>query len=160
MFYEIFVELCRRKAVYWKRGSVPKGDTLEKLADYFGVSVDYLLGKEKVRQINFDITPDPEWMELERKMEDGTITPDEAQRYKELMSKSMESIRRTIPTAKQRLLNLVETMSDGELRLVSALVNQIIAERPETAPKSTPPPSEGKDTTPPPDAPETAPEGE
>ena len=27
----------------WKSGSIPKADTLERLADYFGVSTDYLL---------------------------------------------------------------------------------------------------------------------
>ncbi|MBQ7283973.1 MAG: helix-turn-helix transcriptional regulator, partial [Oscillospiraceae bacterium] len=30
----------------WKNGSVPTGETLQKLADYFGVSVDYLLNEE------------------------------------------------------------------------------------------------------------------
>ena len=62
MFYAIFVKLCKERnvsasfvmkeiglnksnATFWKRGSVPKGDTLQKLAEYFGVSVDYLLGK-------------------------------------------------------------------------------------------------------------------
>ena len=31
----------------WKKGrSAPKVDKLQKIADYFGVSVDYLLGKE------------------------------------------------------------------------------------------------------------------
>lgn len=60
MFYDTFSELCRAKGLSpaavtreiglnnssstaWKRGSVPKGETLQKLADYFGVSVDYLL---------------------------------------------------------------------------------------------------------------------
>ena len=28
-----------------KRGTVPNGETLQKIADYFGVTVDYLLGK-------------------------------------------------------------------------------------------------------------------
>ncbi|WP_130862181.1 helix-turn-helix domain-containing protein [Bacilliculturomica massiliensis] len=30
----------------WKRGSVPSSDKLRKLADYFGVTVDYLSGRE------------------------------------------------------------------------------------------------------------------
>lgn len=62
IFYDRVSELCKDHGVsmaavareiglsnsattYWKRGSVPKGDTLQKLADYFGVSTDYLLGK-------------------------------------------------------------------------------------------------------------------
>lgn len=28
-----------------KRGTVPNGETLQRIADYFGVTVDYLLGK-------------------------------------------------------------------------------------------------------------------
>lgn len=30
----------------WKKGTLPNNSTLKKIADYFGVSVDYLLGKE------------------------------------------------------------------------------------------------------------------
>ena len=62
MFYDRFMGLCKERGVspsavmvsiglnksnatFWKKGSIPKGDTLRKLADYFGVSVDYLLGK-------------------------------------------------------------------------------------------------------------------
>lgn len=61
MFYDNFLELCRERgkspaavtreiglnnssSTAWKRGATPKGETLQKLANYFGVSVDYLLG--------------------------------------------------------------------------------------------------------------------
>lgn len=68
MFYDLFCELCQKKGVSptratieiglsrtigtkWKTtGATPQGETLSKIADYFGVSVDYLLGnaqKEK-----------------------------------------------------------------------------------------------------------------
>ena len=30
----------------WKKGSTPKLSTIEKIAEYFGVSTNYLLGKE------------------------------------------------------------------------------------------------------------------
>ena len=61
-FYEIFEFLCKERGVsptraardnglkqqsvssWKKRGSTPKAETVQKLADYFGVSVDYLLG--------------------------------------------------------------------------------------------------------------------
>ena len=63
VFYDVFVSLCSQKGVSpnkalvdcnigrtasakWKKGSVPRGVTLQKLADYFGVSTDYLLGNE------------------------------------------------------------------------------------------------------------------
>ena len=59
-FYENFTRLCRKagkapsvvaqeiglnnsSVTYWKRGSMPKGETLRKLSGYFGVSVDALL---------------------------------------------------------------------------------------------------------------------
>lgn len=65
MFYDIFVDLCKSKGVKptpaaleiglnrstvtgWKKnGSVPTGEVLEKVSAYFGVSTDFLLGKEQ-----------------------------------------------------------------------------------------------------------------
>ena len=65
MFYDVFKRLCDEKGVScnraatemglsnatatkWKKtGATPQGDTLQKIADYFGVSVDYLLGNEE-----------------------------------------------------------------------------------------------------------------
>ncbi len=64
MFYDIFVELCAKKGVkptraaldmglskatptLWKnKGYTPRGDIINKIAAYFGVSVDYLLGND------------------------------------------------------------------------------------------------------------------
>lgn len=63
MFFEIFLKLCQDNGkspsaiakdlkiasgtvTEWKKGRIPQNATLSKLADYFGVSVDYLLGKE------------------------------------------------------------------------------------------------------------------
>ena len=64
MFFDIFYDLCKKKGVSCKRaaddmglsnsittkwkktGATPSGDTLHRIASYFGVTVDYLLGKE------------------------------------------------------------------------------------------------------------------
>ena len=64
MFFDIFYDLCQRKGVSckkaaeeiglsnsittkWKKtGAIPGGETLHRIAAYFGVSTDYLLGKE------------------------------------------------------------------------------------------------------------------
>ena len=61
VFYNLFCELCKNKGVSvtratveiglsrtigtkWKKtGAIPNGETLNKIADYFGVTVDYLL---------------------------------------------------------------------------------------------------------------------
>lgn len=66
MFWKNFIFLCKNKnespsaacsalgfsatmATKWKNGSVPRETTLIKIAEYFGVTVDYLLGKEDTR---------------------------------------------------------------------------------------------------------------
>ena len=67
MFWQRLNELCKEKNVKvtplviqlgispgaisrWKKGSTPKGEILNKFADYFNVSTDYLLGKTEKRQ--------------------------------------------------------------------------------------------------------------
>ena len=69
MFWNIFYKLCEEKhtkpnavakiigassatCTKWKNGTIPNGDTLLKLADYLGVSVDYLLGRADSPEIN------------------------------------------------------------------------------------------------------------
>lgn len=42
--------LSRGSVTNWKQGKIPHYQTLQKLADYFGVSVDYLLGKTKQKE--------------------------------------------------------------------------------------------------------------
>lgn len=80
MFWEIFTQLCANigespnkvakklsiasgTVTEWKKGRIPQNATLKKLADFFGVSVDYLLGKEK--------KPSAESEELIKKLLEG-----------------------------------------------------------------------------------------
>lgn len=73
MFFEIFLELCQKRGkspsavakdlkiasgtvTEWKKGRIPQNATLLKLADYFGASVDYLLGKEDADADDVDKT--------------------------------------------------------------------------------------------------------
>jgi transcriptional regulator with XRE-family HTH domain len=63
MFWNTLVELCNNKGVSpnfvakelgitsgtvtsWKKGGIPRDTTLRKIADYFGVTVDELLGRK------------------------------------------------------------------------------------------------------------------
>lgn len=75
MFYDIYVGFCNQKGispskaaesvglsrtsvVKWKAGTIPSGATLNSLAQFFNVTVDYLLGndqKEKPAQNNVQV---------------------------------------------------------------------------------------------------------
>lgn len=73
MFFDVFHDLCKKKGVSCKRaaeeiglsnsittkwkktGATPSGDTLAKIATYFGVSIDSLLGSDvKAPLVNED----------------------------------------------------------------------------------------------------------
>lgn len=64
VFIDIFLQLCEENnvkptrvaneigsssasVVKWKKGATPQGPTLQKIADYFGVTVDYLLNGDR-----------------------------------------------------------------------------------------------------------------
>lgn len=63
MFYDRYYDLCKKNGekpysvakkiglgnsnvAQWKKGSTPRSDVLQKIADYFEISVGYLLGYE------------------------------------------------------------------------------------------------------------------
>lgn len=68
MFWSRFFELCNAiskspnsvckdlgfsnaTATHWKKGKIPNGDALIKLANYLDCSVDYLLGKTDIKNV-------------------------------------------------------------------------------------------------------------
>lgn len=115
-----------------------------------------------VRNIVFNATPDPEWVDLETKLKNGTITPKEWQRYKDLNTIMAENTHRAVEDAKLRLQKIMEQLNDaGQQKVVERAeeLTEIPRYRAETAPQSPPAPQEGQSTTPPPDAPETPPGG-
>ena len=74
MFWEKFIALCQERGekptpvikklgiavglvTKWKNGTIPNGATLEKIASYFDVPVDFLLGKSDERGGSADIGP-------------------------------------------------------------------------------------------------------
>ena len=60
-------------ATWKKRGTIPKGDILQKIADYFDVSVDYLLGNtaEQEKDLSED---ERELLGLLRQLSDDDLT--------------------------------------------------------------------------------------
>ena len=89
MFWEIFLNLCFKvgkspnaaakelkissgSVTNWKNGTIPNNAALLKIANYFGVSVDYLLGKEP--DTDTDPAGDPR-VGIMKKL--NTLTPDQ-----------------------------------------------------------------------------------
>lgn len=95
MFWNILLDLCEKhgtnptaltqelhiaggNVTKWKNGSIPHDSTLKKIADYFGVEIGYLKGKEK--------KPIPE-DELDRELlrEFASLTDEEKAKLMKLM---------------------------------------------------------------------------
>ena len=109
--YEIFLKLLDEKGVTaykvgketgiasstftdWKNGrSVPKQEKLQKIADYFGVSLDYLMtGKEPtVGSLYSDENADL-LIEITRKMKNDSAFADRLTRYMSLLSENKKSV--------------------------------------------------------------------
>ena len=88
MFWERLVCICNQKETTpsavvqalgiaigsitkWKNGVIPRSTTLQKLADYFGVTPDYLLGKQDNPLIHTVVSDDNTTQNVE-------LTPQEA----------------------------------------------------------------------------------
>lgn len=98
MFYENLKRLCEERGTTptavakaigistsmtanWKKGGMPRGDTLQKLADYFGVSTDHLLRHDYVN-LRFDLqlfgaNPQEEKAPAAKAEEDAEVEEDE-----------------------------------------------------------------------------------
>lgn len=83
MFYDILLSLCKEHGITitalarnldiakgspsnWQRGASPNSDVVVKIARYFGVSCDYLLGLDNVpsRTAEFRFTPEEQRLVL------------------------------------------------------------------------------------------------
>ena len=79
------IGLTKPSVSRWKSGSMPTDATLQKVADYFGITVDELLGKEK-QPIEGELHPaNKKLMELSR-----TLSPEEAEKVYKAISLLLE----------------------------------------------------------------------
>lgn len=154
----------------------PKYETLERLADALDIPVEVLLGigdsisqvrtdraQQTTNEIIFNAMPDPEWVDLETKLKNGTITPEELQRYKDLNTIMAGDTHRAVEDAKLRLQKIMKQLNDAGLQKVverAEELTEIPRYRAETTPQSPPAPQEGQSTTPPAGAPQRPQEDE
>lgn len=107
MFWEKFLSLCNEKGVSpngvcaelglsnavatkWKNGSAPRASTARKIADYFGVSVSYLLGivddPDPIALVDPSKKDPPMLTKLEEIMQDMTAEElEDLERYAEFI---------------------------------------------------------------------------
>lgn len=105
MFYTRLINLCELKGITitaltaangiskgnvtrWKNGSIPNGDTLIKLADYFDCSIDYLLGRTdspELRQVVVD-----EELSYHTKKDSPNLTSEEITKLKNFLDNLKE----------------------------------------------------------------------
>lgn len=101
MFFDRYSELCKRVGKsptgvaielnvsratvnYWKNGNTPKQEILSKIAEYFGVSTDYLLGNTDI-QSPANTAPTDEDIKFALFGGDGEITDDMYNEVKEFV---------------------------------------------------------------------------
>lgn len=129
MFYDVFKELCEAKKISckaaamemgfsnstaskWKRtGAVPNGDTLNKVADYFGVSVSYLLSREA--DSDFDKGKAPTAVQGDER--DEPVTPAMDQHHERSMygAKLLEEL---TPEKREEALRYLEFLKSQEMK--------------------------------------------
>lgn len=92
----------------------PKNDILVKLATYFGVSVDYLLGMDKspVKQYSY-ISP----------IQDGqVVSSPETHKYEATLSDEGKSINSDLSASKSRILNTLNKLPNNkQLEVLTAI---------------------------------------
>ena len=92
------IGLTSKSATGWKNGSVPHNTTLKKIADHFGVTVDYLLADNP--------PPVTKWDSTKETSEYGTLTPQEKQ--------LVDMYRELTEMGKMRLIQAVLNVYDRE----------------------------------------------
>ena len=178
VFYDNFLRLCAKKnvtpsavmraiglnkssATYWKKGATPSSDTLQKLADYFNVSVDSLLGVYSPME-DVTVSGDPDDIEAIKEMFEkatqarrgqktyGGLTYDEMCALQELNTRNRldAAYARLNLWAHEKVADFAEKLTKNPKYLVDP---QHPYRRPQQdAPESTPPAREGNVTIPPP----------
>lgn len=96
----------------WKKGDyTPKADKLQKIADYFGVTLAYLMGQTDIRE---DFENDPDYYVPAEYRELG-MTPEQYYRFKQAEAEDAQ---------KEQSLYSVDTYTDHERKVIKAYRTQ------------------------------------
>lgn len=120
MFYDIYAMLCRQKnkapsrvaldlglskaavSIWKNRGVIPNSETLQKIADYFNVTVDYLLGNE-TKKSSEEISEDEEIAQMVEELKNNP-----GKRL--LFSKTSKATKEDI----EKIIKMVDILTGGD----------------------------------------------
>lgn len=123
MFWNIFFNLCtinnttptnvlnklgksNATATKWKNGTIPNGETLLELANYFNVSTDYLLGREEKSTTNINTA-------THSKFDNSTVIGvNNGKQYDETTAQVAEAFSNLDFLDKAKVMNLIAELSD------------------------------------------------
>ena len=165
MFFEIYQDLCRKKGLSvnavakalsissgavseWKKGRTPHNSTLKKIADYFGVSVDFLLDRTNVQEEEnepFDSRSASSLPLVALYGGDADVTPEMweevqsyaraiQQRYQQQEKKTARPPKENEPSEDKKRAELAKRLTrlnEEELARVDAFVQGLLANRSE-----------------------------
>ena len=142
MFWENLITLCNKNGITpnslcaklgyssatstkWKNGSIPRSTTLRKLADYFGVTVEYLVGKEAEAPACADLPEDitrltPHELDLIVAVREDTEKRRKVERILGIANKPKSSIGLTVD---EMSLILAYRRTPDEQALIDKLLN-------------------------------------
>lgn len=150
MFWERFYSLCIERGTKpnpvakklgfssaictkWKNGSTPNSEALTKIANYFDVSVDYLVGltadkKQKLKRITFseiDSLEDDEKAIVSVDLELKNVTIEQIKSVEQLINNSPYSkeVTKTVEESKNRADQKGLLLNDKQQKLFNAISN-------------------------------------
>ena len=88
--------ISNRLIMYWKKGEkLPSSENLQKISEYFGVSVDYLLGNSESKIMNTDPLSELKgvYLSFAKDAQDSGIDPEDIRTALELLKRMKEKNR-------------------------------------------------------------------
>ena len=67
--------------------------------------------EKRRKELNFNVTPDPEYINLEKKLKGGSITVEEFQQYKSLLIEATDNAHKAVSAAMERLQRYMDLLN-------------------------------------------------
>ena len=112
------IGVTKRTYIYWEKGERQiKPEKAQQLADYFGVSVGYLLGYEEAKTLENILKDAEEYLEM---TEDDLLSDNYSSRIKIALSEMSD-----IPVLKNEIIYNLDFLSYDNLKAICQIINEL-----------------------------------